>query len=237
MTKKRSNLPAVTEEKRLKLLKLEKRVREMYLDGVDPRDIRTALNLSYGRYKTLFNRMIKRWEQQEELESGIALKKRIAQLDRLKTKADTGFDRSVCTEVVTETKVEMVECDRCEGSNKEEDGSECLKCKGTGKLREEITTQKAGSAGNPAFLKEARACVESAAKLEGLGAPQKIEHTVRGQVNHEYSVKDSNLYKDATPEQLAQILVIQDEIAEKKKKEKEGDIIDVQVIEKEEEDA
>lgn len=215
-------------------LKMRSRVRKMLVDSVPYYQIKIALKLSTKSFNRYKEQVCKSWEENEIVDSSKARVRRIAQLENIAQKAAMAWEDSKKNSVETTTTLKLQVCPECKGKKEDKNGIECPLCDGVGEIKVEIVTQKVkGKVGDAAFLKEQRASVEMMAKLEGLSAPQKIEHLMKGSITHEHkTISDDNQYKDADPDKILKLIAVQEEIEDDKKssKQKESDIIDVKIL-------
>lgn len=222
---------------KLEMLKLRRKMRKMLIDCVPPVKIRSTLRLGKTTYEQLYKKICEDLRKEECVDAGLAVRKRVAQLENAAVLAMEAFRASQAMEIIKTTKFSMVKCSRCSGKGENSNGDECGKCLGTGETRKEVTTERKIPlrSGEPAFLREYRSNIETAAKLEGLGATQKVEHTVQGRIAHDHQarISDDNTLKNATDEQLLEIMKLEDQ-KQKVLADMEANqdkIIDVEVVE------
>ena len=217
----------------IRKLKVESQVRRMLVDCVSYSEIRSTLKLSIKSFNAYKERVCRRWAESEAVDAKTALRRRIAQLENNAHKANVAYEDSKEDGEEVITRIEEKKCTRCLGKKKNRNGVVCGLCGGTGEESiKHITHKRRGKVGNPAFLREHRQCIEMMAKLEGLVAAQKVEHSIHGQISHSHhkAISDENQFKDASPEQILKLKEAIADIEEVPALGTNNDIINVEVL-------
>lgn len=140
----------------------------------------------------------KRWKEESPETTEDARTRRIKMLDHLAATAILEFERSraISEEKIVQERI----CPECEGKKKETvapgEQVTCPVCKGKGIVSHETVKTK-GTPGDPAYINVAKACIESAARLEGL-----MPVTMRGSktVFEETKTVGGDLHRTVTQE-------------------------------------
>lgn len=235
--KKRKSL-ARRSKLRVHYLRREREVFRMLMANKDEDEIMETLNITKSAFRSHYSHILDKLRREDDGRAKRELDRRIAQYDYAGKLAHDSYLRSCQDEVQITTQTKLEKCGECKGKKvvgPRGEKSPCLVCNGEGVVSVECTTKKVkGQVGDASLLKEYRENVKAAAALEGLALPKEVKHTVDGRIEHSIqAISDDNQFKDASPEMILKLKSVMAEMEEEKKQKMlEGDIVDVEVIEK-----